>query len=131
MRAAVRSPHRAGHRLFPRRSGALAGSDHLALADLAKALRADGLEAVAEVPLDGLGDTENVIEVVRAIRHGGLLAWRATVASASIDRRLDLLERAVVVQRETSAFKAFAPPRRSSDTPATGYDDVRTVRSRA
>jgi hypothetical protein len=108
---------------------ALAGSDHLALADLAKALRADGLDAVAEVPLDGLGDTENLIEVVRAILHGGLQCRRATVASASIDHRLDLVERAVAVQRETAAFKAFAPlPRQDpSDTPATGYDDVRTV----
>ena len=53
----------------------------------ARALRADGLEAVAEAPLDRLGDTENAIEVVRAVAHGGLGAWRATVASAPIDRR--------------------------------------------
>lgn len=108
---------------------ALAGRDHLALADLAKALRADGLDAVAEVPLDGLGDTENAVEVVRATLHGGLQCRRATITSASIDRRLDLVERAVAVQRETSAFKAFAPlPRQDpSDAPATGYDDVRTV----
>jgi hypothetical protein len=39
----------------------LAGGDHLALADLAGALRADGLEAVGDVPLDRLGDTEQVI----------------------------------------------------------------------
>jgi hypothetical protein len=108
---------------------ALAGSDHLALADLAKALKADGLEAVAESPLDQIGDTDNAIEVVRAVRHGGLETWRATITRASIAQRLDLIERAVTVQRETSAFRAFAPlPRLDpGDAPATGYDDVRSV----
>lgn len=108
---------------------ALAGSDHLALADLAKALKADGLESVAEAPLDELGDTDNALEVIRAIRHGGLQAWRATITRASIDQRLDVIDRAVAVQRETSAFRAFAPLPRvdSHETPATGYDDVRTV----
>lgn len=108
---------------------ALAGSDHLALADLATALKADGLEAVAEAPLDELGDTDNVIEVVRAVRHGGLETWRATVTRAGIDERLDVIDRAVTVQRETSAFRAFAPlPRLDpQDAPATGYDDVRTI----
>jgi aminodeoxyfutalosine synthase len=107
----------------------LAGGDHLALADLAAALRADGLDAVAETPIDALGDTENVVEVLRAIRHGGLAAWRATVNAADPGSRLDLIERAQVVQRETGAFRALAPlPRHDpADTPATGYDDVRTI----
>ena len=107
----------------------LAGDDHLALADLARALRRSGLEAVAEAPLDGLGDADNVVEVIRASLHGGLAVWRATVEEAAIDARLDLIERAVRVQRETSALRAFAPlPRRDpASSPATGYDDVRTV----
>jgi aminodeoxyfutalosine synthase len=107
----------------------LVGGDHIALADLAAALCADGLEAVAETPLDGLGDTENAIEVVRAVVHGGLGAWRATVDAAEPDARLDLIDRAEAIQRETGAFRALAPlPRRDPiDQPATGYDDVRTV----
>jgi aminodeoxyfutalosine synthase len=107
----------------------LCGGDHLALADLARALRTDGLESIAEAPLDGLGDTENAVEVLRAVQHGGLGAWRATIAEAAPDRRLDLIERAVIVQRDTGAFRAFAPlPRRDPpETPATGYDDVRTI----
>ena len=107
----------------------LAGDDHLALADLARALRQAGLEAVAEAPLDLLGDTENAIEVVRATLHGGLAVRRATIARAAIGERLDLIERAIRVQEQTSALKAFAPlPREDpADTPATGYDDVRTV----
>jgi hypothetical protein len=107
----------------------LAGNDHLALADLARALRRSGLEAVAEAPLDALGDADNAVEVVRAALHGGLAVWRATVDEASIEARLELIERAVRVQRETSALRAFAPlPRRDpASSPATGYDDVRTV----
>jgi hypothetical protein len=57
----------------------LAGGDHLALADLASALRGDGLEAVAEIPLDQLGEAGEVVEVMRAVMQGGLGAWRATV----------------------------------------------------
>lgn len=109
---------------------ALVASDHLALSSLAQALRDEGLEAVAEVPLDALGDTENVAEVVRAVTAGGLGAWRATVQRAvGLGARLDLIERAVDVQRETGAFRALAPlPRLDPpDAPATGFDDVRTV----
>jgi aminodeoxyfutalosine synthase len=117
----------------------LVGGDHLALADLAAALRQNGLAAVAEIPLDRLGDTENVIEVVRAVIHGGLGAWRATVDRAPAAARLDLIARAVALQREpmtssvigtlTGALKAFAPlPRIDDDAnPSTGYDDVRTI----
>jgi aminodeoxyfutalosine synthase len=107
----------------------LCGGDHLALADLARQLKSEGLDAVAELPLDRLGDTENVIEVVRALVHGGLGVWRATVDRADGAERLDLIERAAAVQSATSALKAFAPlPRQDPrDTPSTGYDDVRTV----
>jgi hypothetical protein len=107
----------------------LAGSDHLALAELAAALRAHGLDAVAEVPLDRLGDTDNAIEVVRAVLHGGLGSWRATVDQGPPESRLDLIERAAVIQRETGALKAFAPLPRIDDAaaPSTGYDDVRTI----
>ena len=107
----------------------LVGSDHLALAELAAALRSHGLDAVAEVPLDRLGDTDNAVEVVRAVLHGGLAARRATVDRGPGDFRLDLLERAAAVQRETGGLKAFAPLPRVEDAavPSTGYDDVRTI----
>ena len=108
---------------------AISGSDHLALAELAGALKADGLEAIAEAPLDELGDADNIVEVIRAVEHGGLSVWRATIGRAAIGDRLGWFDRAAAVQRETSAFKAFAPlPRHdSADSPATGYDDVRSV----
>jgi aminodeoxyfutalosine synthase len=69
------------------------------------------------------------VEVIRAVLHGGLAAWRATVTRAPFAERAALIERAVVLQRETGAFKALAPlpcvdP---GDQPSTGYDDVRTI----
>ena len=108
---------------------ALAGGDHLALADIARMLKADGLDAVAEVALDTVGDTENTVEVIRAVMHGGLGCDRATVERAAMADRLDLIERAAMVQRETRALRAFAPlPRLDpADVPSTGYDDVKTV----
>jgi hypothetical protein len=107
----------------------LMAGDHLALADLARVLRADGLDAIAEIPIDELGDTENAVEVVRAIQYGGLGAWRATIGEAVPEARLDLIERTAVIQRETGALRAFAPlPRRDPvETPATGFDDVKTI----
>jgi len=46
-----------------------------------------------------------------------------------MDQRLGLIERAATVQRETGAFKAFAPLPRVDvpEQPSTGYDDVRTI----
>jgi len=107
----------------------LAGHDHLALAEVASRLRAAGLEAVAECPIDRLSGTEETADVVRALLHGGLAVYRLTVDRAPIDRRLELAERAAAVQTETGAVCAFAPlPRRDpADTPSTGYDDVRTI----
>jgi aminodeoxyfutalosine synthase len=109
---------------------ALVSGDHLALSALADALREGGLEAVAEVPIDALGDTDNAVEIVRAVRHGGLGAWRATIGrAATAAERLDLIERAVTLQHETGALRAFAPlPRQEpAGAPSTGFDDVRTI----
>jgi aminodeoxyfutalosine synthase len=108
---------------------ALSGGDHMALADLARALAAAGLESTAEAPLDELGEAEMATEIVRAVLHGGLGVWRATAARAPLAQRVEIIERAALVQDATRAFRAFAPlpvvdPRES---PATGYDDVRTV----
>ena len=107
----------------------LCGGDHVALAEFARHLKTEGLESVAELPLDRIGDTENAVEVVRALLHGGLGVWRATIEQATAADRLALIERAAVIQRETSALRAFAPlPRQDPrDTPSTGYDDVKTV----
>lgn len=105
----------------------LAGNDHLVLVELAKALHASGLHAVAEIPIDRLGDDPG--ELVRAVMHGGLDARRATIHAATFDARLDLVERVVALQKETGVLRAFAPLPRvdPADAPSTGYDDVKTI----
>jgi CofH/MqnC-like protein len=107
----------------------LTGNDHVALSELAAALRHEGLEALAEVRLDELGDAEHAVETLRALAHANLGAWRATIGRASFAERLDLLERAERLQRQTGAFRCLAPLPRidAADQPSTGYDDVRTV----
>ena len=107
----------------------LVQSDHLALAELAGALRQAGLDAVAEAPVDRLGGRENAVEVIRAAEHGGLGVWRLTIEQASGTERLGLLLDAAAIQRELHSLHAFAPlPTRDPvDMPSTGYDDVRTV----
>lgn len=103
--------------------------DEVGLADLARRLHADGLDGVAEVPVDRLDNSEMAPEIIRAVLHGGLKARRATLSEAPAAARLDLIERAAALQRETGAFAAFAPlPRLDPrDQPSTGYDDVRTI----
>ena len=105
----------------------VAGGDHMALAELSQALRAVGLEGVAEVPIDKLGD--DPAEIIRAVLHGGLTARRAVIVEATFDARFGLIELAESIQRETGAFSAFAPLPRVDpvDAPSTGYDDVKTV----
>jgi aminodeoxyfutalosine synthase len=105
----------------------LAGGDHLALVEICRALRSDGLESTA-LPLDRV-ETESAVEVVRAATRGGLGVWRAIVEKSTPETRLDLIERAAAVQRETKALRAFAPLARldARDVPSTGYDDVRMI----
>ena len=89
----------------------------------------DDLVPLLEVALDELGDAESLTEIVRAVTHGGLGVWRATVTRAEVAARPSLIETAAEVQAATGAFKALAPLPRVDprEAPATGYDDVRTI----
>jgi hypothetical protein len=102
------------------------------LASLCGRLHEEGLEAIADAPLDLL---DEAAEAVRAARDGGLAVTRLTVASirqpdsGELDQRISIVERARDLQRAVGGFKAFAPlPRTLSiATPTTGYDDVKLV----
>lgn len=105
----------------------LANGDHLALADGARVLHDAGLTAVASLPIDRLDDPA---EVVRALQHGGLAVPRAVIErAATLEARLALIERVGALQKETGALRAFAPLpiHDETETPSTGYDDVRTI----
>ncbi len=103
----------------------LAGAEHRTLADLCRALRAAGLEAVAEVAIDTLGD----FRVVEEARAAGLAATRLTVQALAPDARVGTLERARDLQAALGGFRTFAPlPRTfSAAQPSTGFDDVKQV----
>ena len=108
---------------------ALCANDQAALTDAAAALRADGLEAVAETPVDRFPSTGALIEVLSAVVRGGLAARCFTVERGSLGERLALNDRASDVQAALGVGCAYAPlPRLDPvDTPSTGYDDVKTI----
>jgi len=96
---------------------------------LCSRLRAAGLEAIAETPLDLLDDA---VTAVRAAREAGLEVWRLTVHSLpndQVDQRVATVRRAKDLQGAVGGFRAFAPlPRTISvSAPTTGYDDVKQV----
>jgi CofH/MqnC C-terminal region len=123
----------AGH--VPLTGGSLADlmdvvrGDPSALTDLAGALSRDGLEAVAEAPVDRLGELAQAVEAIRALRDGGLGVWRLTVDRAAAAERLDLIDRAAALAAAVGGILALAPLPRVDppDLPSTGYDDVRTI----
>jgi aminodeoxyfutalosine synthase len=105
------------------------GGDHQALAELAGALKREGLESLAEVPIDLFGSDDDLAQAIAAVRRGGLEAWRATIHHAAFPDRLPLIDRVCAAQRRTGVFRAFSPLSQVDpvDQPSTGYDDVRTV----
>lgn len=106
---------------------ALAGGDHMALADGAARLAAAGLTAVSGICIDRVDDAA---EVVRALRHGGLAVLRAGIhEAADVESRLGHLQRIADLQAEVGGLQAVSPLPEvdQAETPSTGYDDVRTV----
>ncbi len=95
------------------------------LRELSRQLKDAGLDAVAEVALDGVTDAGAVAD----LREGGLGAYRLTVQHYGESSGTGLLERASDLQRSVGGFLAFAPLPRvlSAVTPTTGYDDVKLV----
>ena len=96
------------------------------VADTLRALHDEGLEEIAEVPLDGVDDARAAIAAVRGV---GLSVRRLTVNAQRPDDRIVLANRARDLQNEIGGFHAFAPlPRTISvSAPTTGYDDVKQI----
>jgi aminodeoxyfutalosine synthase len=91
-----------------------------------RALHAAGLEAIAAVPLDLLGDPS---EAVNAARGEGLQVTRLTVHELSSADRIDVVIRARDLQETIGGFRVFAPLPQvvSVAAPSTGYDDVKLI----
>jgi aminodeoxyfutalosine synthase len=98
----------------------------MSLADACRALRAAGLEAVAEAPIDILQDPAVAIA---AARSAGLAVTRLTVHALDPAHRVPLVTCAHDIQKAIGGIRAFAPlPRTiSATTPTTGYDDVKLI----
>jgi hypothetical protein len=97
------------------------------LGDVAAALVAAGLDAVAEAPADRIIDLP---AAVRPVLEAGVLVSRITIDDpVPAAGRVELLLRIRELQEATGALAACAPlPRRVPDgVPTTGYDDVRMV----
>ena len=105
-----------------------------AFSSLCGRLRAAGLEAVAETPVDP-GLPIDAAEAVSAARGAGLTVTRLTVVAqpeggpGETDARIALVERAARLQNDLGGFRVFAPlPRTMSiTTPTTGYADIRQI----
>ncbi len=89
-------------------------------------LRAAGLAAVAEVPVDATADAPAAIAEAR---DAGLHLFRLTVNTVEAGAAVALAARARDIQAAVGGVRAFAPlPRRiSAASPSTGYDDVKLV----
>lgn len=96
------------------------------LKEACTALRAAGLVAVTQLPLDAVSDP---LEAVSEVRETGLALATLTVENLDEGARLQICDRARLLQDAAGGFKAFAPlPRRISlASPTTGYDDVKQV----
>ena len=94
------------------------------LADVAAALRAAGLAAIAQLPIDAVA---RPVEALAQIRAAGLTVNTLTVTALDDAARVSICEQARDLQDGT--IKAFAPlPRTMSVTkPTTGYDDVKMI----
>jgi len=105
---------------------ALSVQDGLTLRAVLEALRAAGLELVAEAPVDRLQDPRRSIEDVTS---AGLSLARLTVEQLTSPDPMPLLNAVADLQRAVGVVRAFAPlPRRVNPAaPTTGFEDVKHV----
>lgn len=90
------------------------------------ALRAAGLDALAELPLDVLEDDARAVD---ALRRAGFERLRLTIASAPAAARTEPMLRAAALQERLGGIQAISPLPTALDPlrPTTGYDDVKAV----
>jgi 2-iminoacetate synthase ThiH len=97
-----------------------------ALVGYLRCLASEGLAAIAEVPLDLLGDARQSLE---ALTSAGIPAARFTVERPIPDDPATSLLEIRHLQKITGAVRVFAPLPRAATAagPSTGYDDVKLV----
>ncbi|OFW15878.1 MAG: hypothetical protein A3F70_15210 [Acidobacteria bacterium RIFCSPLOWO2_12_FULL_67_14] len=105
---------------------ALAARGRTALPDALRELRAAGLDALAEVPIDGVTDLDAVVAV---LAETGFERLRLTCAQAPPAERTALLLRAAAAQDRAGGIHVLNPLPTvvTSARPTTGYEDVKAV----
>jgi aminodeoxyfutalosine synthase len=91
-----------------------------------KQLRDAGLDAIAELPLDKIGDPRTAL---KALTTRGFTQVRLSVANSPAAERTELLLRAAELQDEFGCVQALdpLPSKLAAYRPTTGYDDVKMV----
>jgi len=89
-------------------------------------LKHAGLDAVADLPLDGMKDP---VAVVQTLKEAGFRQLRLTIGKASADARTSLLIRASELQEAYGVIQSINPLPLSLSPfrPTTGYEDVKMV----
>jgi aminodeoxyfutalosine synthase len=85
-----------------------------------------GLDAIAEIPLDKIGDPRTAL---KALAARGFTQVRLSVANSPAAERTELLLRAAELQDEFGCIQALdpLPSKLAAYRPTTGYDDVKMV----
>jgi aminodeoxyfutalosine synthase len=89
-------------------------------------LRSAGLDGLAEVPLDRIGDHSKALD---ALVSAGCDQIRLTIEKANADARAKLSAAAAVLQETFPAIRSINPLPTVLDAlrPTTGYDDVKSI----
>jgi aminodeoxyfutalosine synthase len=91
-----------------------------------KKLHDAGLDAIAELPIDKIGDPRTAL---KALSARGFTQVRLSIANSPAAERTDLLLRAGELQEEFGCIHALdpLPSKLAAYRPTTGYDDVKMV----
>lgn len=104
----------------------VAGRPWAPLADVLRKLKAAGLDAIAEAPIDRI---ENLEEALQACRDAAIVVRCLSLQRPAGDARTDLMIQLQSIVARFPELQTVAPlPREQSvGVPTTGYDDVRAV----
>ena len=91
-----------------------------------KKLHDAGLDAIAELPLDKIGDARAAL---RALTTRGFTQVRLSIAAAPAAERTELLLQVAALQDEFGCIQTLdpLPAKLAAYRPTTGYDDVKMV----
>ena len=104
----------------------IASESSMRASSVLETFRSAGLDALAEVPLDRIG---NLTHAVDAIAIAGYQDVRLTIEKAPADARAKLFSAAAALKEKCSCIRSINPLPTLLDAmrPTTGYDDAKSV----